>query len=238
MKELHYSIDDEIFARFPGYARGVVLAYDVVNGESPGEVVSLLREAEASVRQKLNIEIIVEHPRIRSWREAYRSFGARPADFRSSIEAMARRALRNDPLPSINTLVDIGNAVSLRHLVPTGGHAIDVLTQDISLRPAKGDETFTAFGSEQDETPQPGEIIFAEGNTVLTRRWTWRQAKHSLTLRETRAIEYNVDGLPPIPVSEVDEICRQVMDLIRRFCGGRARYEILTREHPRMRLTE
>jgi DNA/RNA-binding domain of Phe-tRNA-synthetase-like protein len=238
MTELFYSIADEIFTRFPGYARGVVLAYDVTNGESPSEVVSLLRDAEASVHHKLKIETIAEHPRIKSWREAYRSFGARPGEFRSSIEAMARRALRNDPLPSINALVDIGNAVSLRYLVPTGGHAIDVLTQDISLRLAKGDETFSPFGSEQAESPLPGEIIFAEGNTVLTRRWTWRQANHTLTLPRTKAIEYNVDGLPTIPVSEVDEICRQVMDLIQRFCGGRARYEILTRDHPRIKLTE
>ena len=146
MKELYYSIADEIFARFPGYVRGVVLAYDVTNGGSPDEVVSMLRDAEASVHQKLKIATISEHPRIKSWREAFRSFGAKPSEFRSSIEALARRALRNDPLPSINTLVDIGNAVSLRHLIPTGGHAIDILTQDISLRPAKGDETFVPFG--------------------------------------------------------------------------------------------
>jgi DNA/RNA-binding domain of Phe-tRNA-synthetase-like protein len=238
MKELYYSIADEIFVRFPGYVRGVVLAYDVTNGESPSEIVSLLRDAEASVRQQLTIENIAEHPRIKSWREAYRSFGARPSEFRSSIEAMARRALRNDPLPSINALVDIGNAISLRYLVPTGGHAIDVVTQDISLRLAKGDETFTPFGSEQIESALAGEIIFAEGNTVLTRRWTWRQANHTLTLPATKAIEYNVDGLPPIPVSEVDEVCRQVMNLIQRFCGGRTRYEILTREHPRIKLSE
>jgi len=236
MSELHYSIADEIFTRFPGYVRGVVLAYDVENGESPGEVVSLLRDAEASVRQRLKIETIAEHPRIKAWREAFRSFGAKPSEFRSSIEAMARRALRNDPLPSINTLVDIGNAVSLRYLIPTGGHAIDVISQDICLRLATGDEMFTPFGSEQVESPLPGEIIFAEGNTVLTRRWTWRQADHSLTHPTTKAVEYNVDGLPPIPISEVDEVCRQVMDLIRRFCGGRTRYELLTREHPRIRL--
>jgi DNA/RNA-binding domain of Phe-tRNA-synthetase-like protein len=238
MMELFYSIADEIFGRFPGYVRGVVLAYDVTNSDSPDEVVSMLRDVEASIHQKLRIDTIAEHPRIRSWREAYRSFGAKPSEFRSSIEAMARRALRNDPLPSINTLVDIGNAVSLRHLVPTGGHSIDVLTQDISLRLAKGDETFIPFGSDEAESPLPGEIIFAEGNTVLTRRWTWRQAKHTLTLPETKAIEYNIDGLPPIPVAEVEEVCRQVMDLVRRFCGGRTRYEILTREHPRLKLTE
>jgi len=238
MSELQYSIADEIFARFPGYVRGVVLAYDVTNGESPTEVVSLLRDAEASIRQKMKIDTIAEHPRIKSWREAYRSFGARPSEFRSSIEAMARRALRNDPLPSINTLVDIGNALSLRYLIPTGGHSIDVLTQDICLRVAKGDETFTPFGSDVPESPLPGEIIFVEGNTVLTRRWTWRQANHTLTLPATRAIEYNIDGLPPIPVSEVEEVCREVMDLVLRFCGGRTRYEIITREHPRIRLTE
>jgi len=70
MGELYYSIADEIFARFPGYVRGVVLAYDVTNGESPGEVVSLLRGAEASIHQQLKIDTIAEHPRIKSWREA------------------------------------------------------------------------------------------------------------------------------------------------------------------------
>ena len=138
----------------------------------------------------------------------------------------------------IQRLVDIGNAVSLRHLIPTGGHAIDILTQDISLRPAKGDETFVPFGSTAAESPLPGEIIFAEGNTVLTRRWTWRQSNHTLTLPETKAIEYNIDGLPPLTVSEVDEVSREVMDLILRFCGGRARCEMLTRESPRIKLTE
>lgn len=237
MAELSYFIADEIFARFPGYARGVVLAYDVQNGESPSEVVALVREAEESVRRALKLETITEHPRIKPWREAFRSFGAKPSDFRSSIEAMARRALRNDPLPSINALVDIGNAMSLRYLVPTGGHAIDGLTQDISLRLATGDETFTPLGSDQAESPPPGEVIFVEGNVVLTRRWTWRQSNHTLTLPATKAVEYNVDGLPPVPVPEVEGICRRVMDLIRRFCGGRTRFEILTREHPRMKLT-
>jgi DNA/RNA-binding domain of Phe-tRNA-synthetase-like protein len=238
MKELYYSIAAEIFARFPGYVRGVVLAYDVTNGESPDEVVSMLRDAEASIHQKLKIDTIAEHPRIKSWREAFRSFGAKPGEFRSSIEAMARRALRNDPLPSINTLVDIGNAISLRHLIPTGGHSIDVLTQDISLRLAKGDETFVPFGSSEAESPLQGEIIFVEGNAVLTRRWTWRQANHTLMLPATRAIEYNTDGLPPIPVPEVEEVCREVMGLVLRFCGGRARCEMLNRENPRIRLTE
>jgi DNA/RNA-binding domain of Phe-tRNA-synthetase-like protein len=121
MSELVFSVADEVFARFPGYARGVVLAYGVTNSESPPELAALLRAAEDSVRQRLSPEGVAAHPRIACWRGAYASFGAKPAKFRSSIEAMVRRALRDEELPSISALVDVGNVVSLRHMVPAGG---------------------------------------------------------------------------------------------------------------------
>jgi len=238
MSGIFYSIDDEVFGRFPGYVRGVVLAYGVSNGDSPPELIAMLRDAEVSVRDRVEKDGLADHPRISSWREAYRSFGAKPSKFRSSIEAMVRRVLSNHELPIINTLVDIGNVLSLRHLVPTGGHAIDEVEEDIILRPANGEETFVPFGSDQVEHPIPGEIVFVEGNTVLTRRWSWRQANHTLTLPTTTAIEFNVDGLPPVPESEVRNICQETIDMVSRFCGGRTRFEILSRENPRIKLTE
>jgi len=234
----NYTIADEVFGLFPGYVRGIVLAFDVSNGESPQELVQLLRAEEASVRKRLILEGLAEHPQIASWREAFRSFGAKPSKFRSSIEGLIRRVLRNQELPSINALVDIGNLLSLRHLVPTGGHAIDVVTGDITLRLATGEEEFIPFGSEEVEHPVPGEVIFVEGKTVLTRRWSWRQANHTLTLPATKAIEFNVDGLPPVKESEVKTICEEVIELVERFCGGRTRFEILSKENPGMKLTE
>jgi DNA/RNA-binding domain of Phe-tRNA-synthetase-like protein len=208
----------------------------VHNGESPEKLVQLLREAEASVRAQANLETIAEHPRIKPWREAYKAFGAKPSEFRSSIEAMARRALRGDQLPSINALVDIGNVVSLQHLVPVGGHSMDELTQDISLRLATGEEEFVPFGLTEVEHPLPGEVIFVEGNPVLTRRWTWRQANYTLTLPETTSLEFNIDRLPPVELEEVHVIANQVMGLVEAFCGGKMRYEILNADHRQMML--
>lgn len=231
-KEINYFIAAEIFSRFPGYCRGVVIAHDVTNRPSPAELIQLLRQAEEGVRDLLNIEQLAENVRIKSWREAYRSFGAKPSEFRSSIEGMVRRVLRNEPLPSINALVDIGNIVSLRHLVPAGGHAIDVLTGDIALRLATGKEEFVAFGSEVMEHPVPGEIIFAEGDTVLTRRWTWRQAKHTLTLPETTAIEFNIDGLPPVSEMDVVAAGKDAMHLIKFFCAVNVEFRILNKLNP------
>ncbi|OGN88615.1 MAG: hypothetical protein A2Y88_07280 [Chloroflexi bacterium RBG_13_48_10] len=141
-------------------------------------------------------------------------------------------------MPSINALVDIGNIVSLQHLLPVGGHSMDELTQDISLRLATGEETFIPFGSEESEHPLPGEVIFAEGSTVLTRRWTWRQANHTLTLPETHSIEINIDRLPPVELEEIHSIANQLIGLVQQFCGGKMRYEILSVENREMKLNE
>lgn len=236
MKELHLTIAGELFEAFPQYVRGVVVAREVQNGPSPEELTALLREGEEKVRRTLGTANPAEHPRIKAWREAYRKTGVKPAEFRSSIEAMARRAVKGQELPSINAVVDIGNILSLRHLVPVGGHSLDEVTEDIRLRPATGEEVFVPFGETEEERPLPGEIIFAEGNTVLTRRWTWRQANHTLTLPESRSLEINVDGLPPVTREEVDEICAEMEELLARFCGGTFRRQIVSAENPRMKL--
>lgn len=237
MRQIDYCIADEIFAQYPTYMRGVALAWGVSNGPSPHALQALLREAEEQVRAQVALESLADHPRIACWREAFRRFGAKPSEFRSSVEALVRRVLHGQPLPTISALVDIGTTVSLRHMLPAGGHAMDVVTHDLALRPATGAEQFLAFGSETMEHPLPGEIIFAEGATVLTRRWTWRQAQHTLTLPETRAIEFNLDVLVPLPESEVAAIGQETRELIERFCGGQSRYEVLTCQHPQIRFS-
>ena len=236
MKELFYSIADEVFSVFPDYVRGVVIARDLENGPSSAELTALLRDAEEALRKELGEGNPADHPRIASWREAFRSIGMKPAEFRSSIEAMARRVVRGQKLPSINALVDLGNVLSLRYIVPAGGHSLDDVTEDIELRPARGDESFVPFGETEKESPLPGEFIFAEGDEVLTRRWCWRQANHTLTLPETRTFIFNVDAMPPVGRDEAAQICREAEELIVRFCGGKCRTDFLSASTPRISL--
>ena len=228
----NYFISQDVFTRFPGYRRGVVLAYGVHNPPSPPELVAALRQAEQELCTRLTPETITSHPRIEAWREAYRSLGVKPSEFRPSVEALARRVLKGDPLPAISTLVDIGTLASILNLMPIGAHAIDHVTGDIGLRLATGTEIFEPFGSEIVEHPLPGEVVFVEGEVVLTRRWTWRQAKHTLVVPETTAIEVNVDALPPVTPVEAEQICQQVAALVQRYCGGTVRYEVISADNP------
>lgn len=228
MSEIVYSIDSEVFRLFPDFTRGVLVAREVENRPSPDELVALLRQEEENLREALLGQEIADHPCIRNWREAFRSMGIKPSEFRSSIEAMARRVANGSQIPSINALVDIGNIISLRYLIPAGGHALDHVKSEITLRPAAGDEVFVPFGSDVAEHPEHGEIIFAEGSAVLTRRWVWRQSNHTLTEMGTRFIEFNIDGLPPVDKIVIRRAGDDLAELVKRFCGGRTEMFILS----------
>jgi DNA/RNA-binding domain of Phe-tRNA-synthetase-like protein len=128
--------------------------------------------------------------------------------------------VKPEALPAINTLVDIGNAVSLRHRLPAGVHSIATLPMAIELRPAAdGDRFLPADGAEL-ETVAPQEIVLARGLEVLTRRWTWRQSALTRTQPDTRTVFFNVDGLPPAE-GRVEQAMRDIAEAVDRFCGGR-----------------
>ena len=234
MTEIQYSISNEIFERFPEFMRGVVVARDVINRASPPELIQLLRMAESQLREQMNTETLITHPRIVSWREAFRSLGIKPSEYRPSLEAMARRVINGNELPSINALVDIGNIISLRRLIPVGGHSLNHVRREISLRAASGEEKFIPFGSDQMEHPDKGEFIFTEGDDVLTRRWVWRQSNHTLTELSTTFIEFNLDGLPPVKENDIKETGVELADLVKQFCGGEFSQQVLSRENPKI----
>ena len=232
-----YRVDPTLFAKYPGYVRGLVVVRRAVNIESPiDEVARMLRGAQQAIRQRADLEPVAAHPHIAAWREAYRAFGARPTEYPSSIEALLKRVRRGDEVPYINTLAALCNSVSLRYLVPIGGHAIDVMSPDgeLGLGFARGEEEFTPLGNSPIEHPQPGEVIFTyNATTVLCRRWTWRQGEFSKLQRTTTVAVLNVDGLPPVTSADVEMICHDLATLAGMYCGNApAEVKTLSAETP------
>jgi len=219
-----YRTDPQLFQKYPGYVRGLVIVRRAINIESPiDEVQRMLLSAQQTIRQRADLETPPTQPSIAAWREAYRAFGAKPSEYPSSIEALVKRVRRGDDVPYINTLAAIGNSASLRYLVPIGGHAIDAMQADGELRLgfASGTEEFIPFSGGPIEHPVPGEVIFTYNtSTVLCRRWTWRQSEFSKLQRTTTAVVINVDGLPPVTQADVEMICTDLAMLTGMYCGG------------------
>jgi DNA/RNA-binding domain of Phe-tRNA-synthetase-like protein len=219
-----YHIDPRLFQKYPGYVRGLVIVRRVVNIESPiDEIDRMLKSAQKTIRQRADLDPVSAQPNIAAWREAYRAFGAKPTDYPSSIESLVKRVRRGDDVPYINTLAAIGNSVSLRYLIPIGGHALEMMSPDGELRLgfAHGNEDFAPFGGGPIEHPAPGEVIFTYNtSTVLCRRWTWRQGEFSKLQRTSTAVEINIDGLPPVKRADVELISNDLATLVGLYCGG------------------
>lgn len=236
-----YRIQPELFQKYPGYVRGLVIARRVLNIDQPiDEVARMLKGAQQTVRDRADLDPVSAHPRVAAWREAYRAFGAKPTDFPSSIEALVKRVRKGDDLPYINTLAALCNNVSLRHLITVGGHALDEVSPgaEIVLGFATGDEEFSPLGGGPLEHPQPGEVIFyvAPGR-VMTRRWTWRQGEFSKLTRQTTQVVINIDGLPPVAREDAEMISAEVANLVTMYGGGATvEVKLLSEETPQVEL--
>lgn len=188
-------IDAPVFSRWPDY-RAVLLAVDgLVPGPSDEASETLLERAETAARNALDGRAVEDLPHVAAWREAYKSFGAKPQRTRNSLEALLRRAASG--LPRVNRLTDIYNAVSVLHQVPLGGEDLTGYTGAPRLVRATGKEPFNtvAGGAEVIEYPEPGEVVWCDDDGVTCRRWNWRQGKRTQLREETTTALFILDAL-------------------------------------------
>ena len=220
-------VSKEVFAKFPSYIRGVVIARGVDNhGEKP-KLIKMLSEVVAQATQDESLQEIKAHPRIANWRQAYTDFGTNPNKFYCSIESLGRRARRGDQLPYINTLVALFNYFSLKHMVPSGGDDLKAADGDLRLTLAKGDEPFTPLNSDVVEYAPAGEVIYVDNSKVMCRRWNWRQGDQTKLTPETADVAINVDCLPPVAKGEAGAITEELANLVKEFCGGEVKFLLL-----------
>jgi len=210
----------EVFDRYPGAHIGVLTARDIGVVHSDPGLERTKIEALSVAEEKLGGEPATRHPFIASWREMYRSFGTKPGDYRPSAEALVRRALKMGGLPTINTAVDAYNAASVRHLIPMGGFDLDRVAGDIRLRFSAGGEEFTPLGSDKTELTYVGEVVYADDEMILTRRWNYRDCDETKITMGTRNAVLFADGPEGVPHSAVEEALLDLERLLRDVCGG------------------
>ncbi|MEH0639510.1 phenylalanine--tRNA ligase beta subunit-related protein [Streptomyces bottropensis] len=135
-------------------------------------------------------------PRIEAWHTAYRSFGTNPRRIRPSVDALGRRLAKKGTLPRINPAVDSYNAVSVRRGLPAGAFDLAHVTGDVDIRYADGTESFTPLGEPDTvEQPKPGEIIYADADTVLTRHWNHRDAHRTRVTEDSTHVAFALETL-------------------------------------------
>lgn len=213
-----FSYDDAVLAEFPTIRAGLIHARALVNGPSPAALVAEYESEQRAVAERLATTSIAELPSITAWRRVFTRFGAKPTQYRSAAEALLRRLAKHADIPPINTLVDIGNLVSIRYAMPVAVFDLAGVTGAISVRFAAGDEQFTDLASSASVHPQPGEVIFVdEAGRVSARRWCWRQSAQSATTDATVDALFIVEGQHEAGAADVKAATDDIVALLGRY---------------------
>lgn len=227
-----FSIQKELFDLLPDLTIGVVVARGLDNTHPSAEIDQLLQQAIEELKKNFVGDKAQDHPRIKPWRNAFTKLGISGSKFPSSVESMARRILKGDPFPKINPLVDLYNSISLKHLVPMGGHDLDTLQGNIYLRFAEGWEPFTPMGGGEGITVPKGELVYRDDAEVLTRNWVWRQCEKDKATDKTKNIFIPIDVLGEVGSKRAEEIIDELSELIPKHLGGNIFSAILNLENP------
>lgn len=190
-----FRYDPAILDRFPNVVGGVIHVIGVGNRESAPGLANAFRHEQQAVRERLGDTPLSEIPELAAWRRVFRGFGVDPTQYRSAAEALLRRLTKQGELPSIGTLVDLANLVSIRYALPVAVFDQRGVSGGTTVRFARGDERWADLGASEADHPEPGEVIFVdEADVVSARRWCWRQSAGSAVRADTTEILVTVEA--------------------------------------------
>lgn len=206
------TVEAAVQALRPDFAVLALAVTGLTNGPGDDASEAGLRDAEAHARA--GGDVMPAH--VLSWQEAYRAFGAKPQRTASSVEALWTRAL-GPGLPRVNWLVDVYNAVSVRHLLPVGGEDLARFVGPIRLARALGTEAFETMkdGQAVSDPPAPGEVVWADDLGVTCRRWNWRQGTRTRLTDDSTSALFLLERLAPMPLDALDAAGDALVAVIR-----------------------
>ncbi len=228
-----FQYDQAILAAYPNLVGGVILASDLHNsptGEALGA--EYLKEQQAAIA-RIGTTPLSEIPALAAWRTVFRSFGVDPTQYRSAAESLLRRLTKKGDIPSINTLVDLANLVSIRYALPVAVFDTRALQGTLTVQIADGTQRFTTLNQDETENPPLGEVVFADDSkAAFARRWCWRQSDDSAARLETTAAIITVEGHHATAQADVQAALNDLLALLPKYAGGKCTSALLGKTQP------
>lgn len=204
------SIDPAVIALAPGF-RAVSLLVDAAETLHP-EIGS---EALASAcRAALERKCDYADAHITAWNNVFIQFGAKPKRTPTSVDALLKRVFREQGIPSVNPVVDLYNAVSIKYAVPVGGENAAAYAGNPRLVRASGDEIFDTVrqGKPVSERPEPGEVVWRDDKGVTCRRWNWRQGVRTRLDADVPHMWFILESLPEMPSDALQQAAAELAE--------------------------
>jgi DNA/RNA-binding domain of Phe-tRNA-synthetase-like protein len=234
-----FIIESDIFQRFPDLRIGVVLSRGLRIRERSKELENIFESKWKKLLEQMESkkQEVTDFKNIKSWRETYRQMGLNHKKYIPAVESLMQRLSKGHSVPPINTAVNAYLAVELLTMLPIGGYDLAVVDGDIRLRISGGGEQFTPLGGRIAKFTEPGEIVYSDGKTILTRHWNFRDSEHcKITEKSTEIILASEAALKDISTHDLIETLYQIVEYESTFCQGVYSTFILDKLNPEVEI--
>jgi len=154
---------------------------------------------------------------IEAARALYRAFGIDPTRTRPSSEALLRRVRRGEPLPRINTAVDVCNWCSIEVQLPYGLYDADTLEPPVELRRGGPGEGYAGIRKE---------AVHLDGRLALFDRLgpfgnPTSDSARTMTTPRTRAVLAVVFAPHTVTRERMGQVLDMTAARLAEYAGGR-----------------
>src|SRR3989344_2534773 len=215
-----FSISPELKSKFPSVSVGVAIIKEV-NIKKTNEDLEKEKNELIRLLEGLTTEQLGQYPEILSYRKLYKETGIDWHSHRPSPEALLRRVALKKGLYNINTCVDAYNLVVMKHRVSVGAFDADKIKFPTMLRTAKSSESILLLGDEEQTQYKDGEIAYFDQIGGFNIDFNYRDAQRTAVQMETKNIYVNVDGVYNITPQKVEQVLKEAVNTIIRYCGGK-----------------
>jgi DNA/RNA-binding domain of Phe-tRNA-synthetase-like protein len=109
------------------------------------QVARLRADVATWSRERFVLEQLSSHPPVKAMRLLFRAAGTDPTKYRPSSEALLRRLIKGEDMPTINPMVDLSNCLSAQLAVPVCVMAAGTFSPPFVFRAGRAGERYLSL---------------------------------------------------------------------------------------------
>jgi DNA/RNA-binding domain of Phe-tRNA-synthetase-like protein len=216
---MYLKLDTGLRAKFPGLSARIIHIHGVSIAPRDPRLEEFKVKVFEDATKRLDVESLKDNPVLRAYRDFFWKVKVDPTKTRPAAEAILRRILRGNPLPTINTLVDAYNLASVSTSIPFGVFDLDKMRGEPLIREAVKGEKFLGIGMEKPVQLSGGEAVIQDDERLIA-VYPYRDADYSKVTTYTKNLLLMTCGVPGIGDEELRKAEKVGIEYITRFCGG------------------
>jgi len=211
----------EVCKQFPGLSLSIGVINNVHIEKENEKIKKIKQTVYDEVRADYRVEELKDDHTVRAYRDFYWKLSIDPTKTRPSGEALLRRVLHGNELPTISTVVDAYNLASLKTIIPTSGFDSDKLSLPFDVRFVKKRESFIGIGMSK-PIALIGKILVLTDRNLILSIYPYRDADETKITEKTKNVLIIAYGAPGIVEQQLEEAVETTLSYIKQVSGGEA----------------